>query len=94
MLLTCGLLAANDVFVTGAKLFPGTGDGAAELIGVTEGFHVAPPLQEMHTHMNEHVKIVNRAANSPLNNQFETRSSLHDSILRVFVTKVEQICRV
>lgn len=43
MALTCGLLAANDVFVTGAQ-FPGTGDGAAELIGVTEGFHVAPPL--------------------------------------------------
>jgi hypothetical protein len=43
MLLTCGLLAANDVFVTGVK-FPGIGDGAAELSGVTVGFHVAPPL--------------------------------------------------
>lgn len=43
MLLTCGLLAAKDVFVTGVKL-PGIGEGAAELSGVTVGFHVAPPL--------------------------------------------------
>ena len=41
--LTGCLLAANDVFVTGVKL-PGIGEAAAELIGVTVGFHVAPPL--------------------------------------------------
>lgn len=43
MLLTCGLLAAKEVFVTGVK-FPGIGEGAAELSGVTVGFQVAPPL--------------------------------------------------
>lgn len=43
MALTGCLFAANDVFVTGVKL-PGIGEAAAELIGVTVGFHVAPPL--------------------------------------------------
>lgn len=43
------LLAANDVFVTGAILprppMPvGDGDGRLELIGVTCGFQVPPPL--------------------------------------------------
>ena len=37
------LLAANEVFVTGVK-WPGSGEAAAELTGVTVGFHVAPPL--------------------------------------------------
>lgn len=41
--LTGCLLAVNDVFVTGVKL-PGIGDAAAELSGVTVGFHVDPPL--------------------------------------------------
>jgi len=45
-LLTCCLFAASDVFVTGEMWLPpdGIGDGAAEPMGVTEGFHVAPPL--------------------------------------------------
>ena len=47
----CGpsfLLAANDVFVTGAILPSppvGDGDGRLELIGVTCGFQVPLPLR-------------------------------------------------
>jgi hypothetical protein len=44
MALTDCFWAANDVFVTGVK-WPGIGEAAAELSGVTDGFHVAPPLQ-------------------------------------------------